>query len=231
MRKEEYADWVERCTGVKIGIIQHGKLVMWETTLERVEQFVVELEMAVKLGNGENPPFEMGSHCRFCPCIPICPEQQDLAHAALSAGDGWSENLAYWIDHADQLIEFGNKIKTETHTLLEKGGKVEGWKLVAKRAARKWADISEAEELLRKIARRSSNDVRISDLFASKILTPAQIEKLFKKKGVALENIEEYIVSQSSGTTLATADDKRPEIVLTADRLGEIGKRLSSKGL
>ena len=227
LRKPEYKDWVDRCAGVRIGIIQHGRLETWDTTVERVEQFVQELEMAVRLGDSENPPFAMGDHCRFCPCMTICPEHQDLAHAALSA-DGWGDNLAYWIEHADQLIEFGNAVKNKTHDYMENGGTVPGWKLVAKRARRGWGDAEAAEEFLRRVARRSSNQLKVSELFKHTLLTPAQIEKVFKSEGVALDQLAEYIVNRSSGTTLAPESDSRKEVKLTADRLQEIATRLSA---
>src|SRR5580693_4210659 len=50
------------------------------------------------------------------------------------------EHLEEWLPQADMLIELGNFIKELAHDQMEKGMPIKGWKLVPKRAIRKWVD-------------------------------------------------------------------------------------------
>jgi len=67
---------------VVIGIIQprakEGEYIkMWETTPKRLEDFALELKIAIDLTRVANPTFKTGSHCRFCRAQGNCPVMQD----------------------------------------------------------------------------------------------------------------------------------------------------------
>ena len=96
--------------------------------------------------------------------------------------------------------------------VLESGAAVPGYKLVAKRATRKWADEGAARAaLLERLPE--------SEVMESSLISPAQAEKKLKKLKLTLP--EDQIVAISSGNTLATEDDPRPPVLL-------IGKQLNA---
>jgi hypothetical protein len=81
--------------------------------------------------------------------------------------------------------------------MLENDVKVPGYKLVAKRGTRQWANEDDAIKFLGDKA------------FESKLISVAQAEKLVGKKNFP----QELAVSVSSGNTLANEDDPRPAIL------------------
>jgi hypothetical protein len=104
------------------------------------------------------------------------------------------------------------------HEQLEQGTALKGFKLVAKRATRKWNDVEAAEKELRKLVRstRGAHNLKASDILTpAKLLTPPQVEKVMKAKKLDFDRVGDYISSQSSGNTLARESDKRPAILST----------------
>jgi hypothetical protein len=87
---------------------------------------------------------------------------------------------------------------------------VEGWKLVEKRATKKWADELDAEEYL-------SRHLEETEYLTTKIITPTQATKLLEKQGVALA--EEFLSKKEGGLTLAKDSDKRPSVITAQTRL------------
>jgi hypothetical protein len=88
---------------------------------------------------------------------------------------------------------------------LSAGGKVPGYKLVAKRANRKWMD-----EVLAATELQAQYGV---DIYNSKLKSPAQMEKLVKACGQDPSNVLEGLWETPSGDlTLAPESDRRPAI-------------------
>jgi hypothetical protein len=105
--------------------------------------------------------------------------------------------------------------------VLEDGGEVPGWKLVQKRASRKWSDEEAVEKKL-KALKISLMDAKERPTLKS----PAQIEKLCKAEGKDFTKLADLVVSESSGTTLAPASDKRPAVVSLPKQLDQLAERL-----
>jgi hypothetical protein len=113
------------------------------------------------------------------------------------------------LQSADLLELWLKDIRALAHQVLDKGGKVPGYKLVAKRATRQWVDEKTAAEML--------EEVLDTDAYKTELLSPAAAEKLLKKKGVELP--KELVVSISSGNTMASEGDPRPAVVLIGMQL------------
>ena len=90
----------------------------------------------------------------------------------------------------------------------EKGEAIPSWKLVEKRATRKWRDEEVTVKFLPKLG------VGLDQLFEKKLITPAAAEKLLTKEQRAL--LDELCVKESSGHTLVHASDKREAIKVDA---------------
>lgn len=202
---------------IAIAIIQpmpsrdRDTLKTWLVPPKRLKAFRTAFFAAVEY-DGE-PKYNMGDHCQFCPVAPICPAKTGAAQKALMITPEVSEALAAHLDMALQLESWISSVKALAHEQMEEGALLQGFKLVKKRAMRKWEDPTAIETQLRKLARRNNVSLKVSDCFvAPKLLTPPQVEKVFKKLKLDMGLISDYIISQSSGTTLAREDDAREAI-------------------
>ena len=102
---------------------------------------------------------------------------------------------------------------------MEDDGKIPGWKLVAKRKIRKWAqgDGDTAVKLI-------SLGLSSTDAWKQTLVSPAQAEKLLDKE--QRDKLDGLVEAKSSGTTLVAADDPRPQISDLKPSIRKIGARL-----
>jgi hypothetical protein len=112
--------------------------------------------------------------------------------------------LGAYLKNAELLEDWIKDLRALAFGMLEKNVAVPGYKLVSKRATRKWTDDSKAKEALLGMGLKESVVVETS------IMSPAQAEKALKKRFSELP--EDLIKSESSGTTLAPESDPRPAV-------------------
>lgn len=194
----------------------HETCKVWDVPPPVFKQFRTDLFDSIQYEGPDE--YNMGEYCKFCPGAAICPAKTGAAEKALRIGDGAAKNLASNVDLALQLEDWIKAVKQMGHEQLEQGTALKGFKLVAKRATRKWNDPEGAEKELRKMVRstRGDNNLKVSDVFTPvKLLTPPQVEKVMKAKKLDFDRVGDYISSQSSGNTLARESDKRPAILST----------------
>lgn len=180
---------------------------VWETTPARLDDFELEAYRAIDAANasdGSDPC--AGEWCKYCPASAVCKDQIARAEAALRMGTDDLETLADALDICDELEDWIKDVRARAHEQMEQGAKVPGFKLVMKRAVRKWVSESEVMELIRR-----KRKIKLTEVVDEKLKTPAQVEKIFQRKGLDPDSLTNYITSQSSGTTLVRAEDKRPE--------------------
>jgi hypothetical protein len=200
------------------------RFTRWMTTTRQLEAFGVELRMAVETALLPDAPLKMGPYCKFCSAKSGCPLYQNLAaDVQLIPRDAMQEHIEEWLPQADLLIELGNFIKELAHDQMEKGMPVNGWKLVAKRATRKWADEVKAIKYFSKLG------LPAADRHVKKIISPAQAEDALKRNGLPAELPAALVDKSSSGTTLAPVADKRPAVVMAPQALQLLAERLSGR--
>lgn len=207
--------WVfDGAADLELIIVQPPFVKRWVTSFDRIRQFERELMYAVKLSQGENPPMKSGEHCRWCAAKPTCPLMTGAVdralHSKIQALD--SAQLGAALMKAELLEQWISDLRALALQSLENGGSVPGYKLVAKRATRKWVDEEAAKTAL-------SEHLPESELMETSLLSPAQVEKKLKKLKVALP--DGLVVAASSGSTMAPDSDPRPAVLL-------IGKQLSA---
>jgi len=95
--------------------------------------------------------------------------------------------------------------------VLDAGKPVPGFKLVAKRAIRQWADENEANHWL------DGKGLEPDQIYEKKIISPAGAEKLLKKNKIVLP--QELVVAVSSGSTLVEESDPRPAVLQIGQQL------------
>ena len=215
MRTPE-VQWVfEDCDEIECIIVQPPEIKRWTTTPDRIKKFEQELKMAVKLSQAKDAPLKVGDHCRWCAAKPTCPLMTGAVDRALAlvVKDIDVNQISECLSKADMLEQWVTDLRALTHTMLDAGAVVPGWKLVAKRATRQWVDEDQA------LVAMMNEGIPEEELMVSKVISPAQAEKVLKKHGKPLP--ADQVVAVSSGSTLAPESDPRPAVL-------QLGKQLSA---
>ena len=195
-------------------IIQPPMIRRWVTTVERVKQFELQLLQAVNSSQKTDAPIAVGEHCRWCSAKPVCPAMTGAVDRAinLQLDQLDADKIGAYLGNCDMLEQWITDLRALAHQMLEADKPVPGWKLINKRATRQWANEDIAEDVLSKVIPKD-------ELYVSKMVSPAQAEKVLKKLGTKLP--DDLVVAVSSGSTLAREDDPRPAVA-------QIGKQLTA---
>ena len=215
MRTKEAAWAFEGATEIEMVIVQPPEVRRWVTTPERIAKFELELVQAVKQAMKPDAQLAVGDHCRWCAAKPICPKMTGAADRALKVQIEAlpAEQISVFLKNADMLEDWIKDLRSLALQMLESGAKLPEYKLVAKRAIRSWSDEEKAKVAL------FAYGLTESEVMESSVVSPAKAEKALKKRKLGLP--EDLVVAISSGNTLASADDPRPEVML-------LGKQLSA---
>jgi len=167
--------------------------------------FAADLVDYAILTESPSAPLKAGDWCRFCPAAVKCPVVRDRA-LAISKQEftptqvydpaKLSETLQ-WLDVVEAFIK---NVRAFAYAEAERGRTPPGFKLVEKRANRKWVDESKVGELAKELG---------ADIFDHSLKTVAQAEKVLGKETFK-EKFSEFVVQESSGLTLVPDTDKRP---------------------
>lgn len=183
---------------------------------EELDEFVREMKEAVGANLAGTHDPTPGKWCKFCRAASTCPAKtstaKQLANRSPVDPSVDPDELGELLTTAHELEDWIRSVRTLAMNELEKGRAVTGWKLVEGRATRKWSDEEEAEKALRKMK------FKVGDIHTSKLVSPAQAEKLLKGAGKDPDEISSLVVT-SRGTTMAEADDPRPAVIV-AGRVG-----------
>jgi len=153
-----------------------------------------------------------GEWCRFCKALPICPaaRQRSIDAAKLeflteNAVTTLSrEQLGEILTEAEFIKARLKAVEEYAHQAALDGNGPIGWKLVAKRATRKWIDPVAAAEAIAFL-----HDLPEDVLFTEpELRSPAQIEKLIPVSERA--SLDALYSKESSGLVLVPESDKRP---------------------
>jgi hypothetical protein len=213
MRTEKTKWAFEGAKEIEIIIVQPPEMRRWVTTPARIKEFEQQLSIAVKEAGRKDAPIQSGSHCRWCNAKPVCPIMTDAVARStqLALKDLKPDLIAIYLQQADVLEDWIKELRDLAHQMLEADVRVPGYKLVAKRAIRQWANEHEAAIAL--------STKGISPHKPLEVISPAQAEKLLGKDGKEL--IKDLVVAVSSGSTLVPESDPRPAVL-------QIGKQLTA---
>lgn len=178
-------------------------------------------------------PLVPGDHCRFCPaaamaCPAIKKKAQEVARMEFSsaplAPKYDPQQLRLALDSIPVMEAWIKNVREFAYAEAEAGRTPPGYKLVAKRATRKWIDEDDASGDL-----RNALGVHVDIYKPRELLSPAQIEKI---KGVKKGQFDHLTAKESSGHTLAPLDDDRPAVRVSAkDDFAEIPAFLDRRAL
>jgi hypothetical protein len=200
---------------IEMVIVQPPQVKRWVTTPARIAQFEKDLVRAVKLAQQPNAELKIGDHCRWCAAKPICPQMTGAVDRALKTQiDGLdAPTISAYLKNADMLEQWITDLRALALQMLDSGARLPDYKLVAKRAIRQWTDEDKAKVAL------FAYGLTESEVMETSVISPAKAEKALKKRKLALP--DDLVVAISSGNTLASADDPRPEVL-------QIGKQLTA---
>lgn len=180
-------------------------------------EFRVSLADAAKATEAPNAPLAAGEHCYFCPAAPVCPARRELAMKEAEAEFGEVEGMtpdkvAAVLREADQMKNWIKRVEAYAQSEAQHGRLPTGFKLVAKRATRKWKSPEDAKTYLTTIL-----ELEEEQIFSEpKMKSPAQIEAVIgKKRKKELEGLFEAV---SSGANLVPIEDNRPELRPDAEK-------------
>jgi len=182
-------------------------------------EFRAKLAAAAKATEVPDAPLLAGDHCKFCPASAVCPTFREkataLAESEFSASEvsGLSaEKLGEILNQAGLLKDWIKRVEAYAQTEAQHGRLPTGFKLVAKRATRKWKDPEGARTFMVTALELDEADV----LVEPKLKSPAQIEALIGKK--RHKEIGGLWESVSSGANLVPVSDPRPELKPDAEK-------------
>lgn len=193
-----------------------GRIRNWSFNAIELLDFAADLKRDAKATEDPNAKINPGTHCRFCPAAAanVCPALREKALAVAKSEFGPVDKydparLKEALDILPILESWVKQVREFAYGEACHGRTPEGYKLVEKRAMRKWR-VSEKEvvdELLTFVPDGT-------EIYKKSLLSPAQIEKQLKKDDK--KTLANLIVKESSGHTLVQNSDKRPAVFLDA---------------
>lgn len=239
---------------VKMTIIQprafheSGKTIRdWEISIDELLNWGPKFKAAVKRSLEPNAKLLSGDHCRWCKGAFKCPEisNKKLREAQVVFSDeakfeieepkknpiGRVIDLSKALHAVDKLELWIKAIKQQAHLMLERGEELPGWKLVPKRASRKYKNEDKAAAY----AKEYFGDIA----FKNELLSPTQIEEQLTDKVNGVDKfLAKHVIKESSGNNLVPEDDPREaidplncfDVVDEEDKLIKIEKRRKKYG-
>lgn len=199
---------------------RHGPVRRWQMDVVELWEWQDELRAALARTMDPDAPLQAGDHCVFCPAKPRCPALRDLSLQQARMDFGGippmpnllsTEELIALLPKVELMDEFIAAVKAHALALAEGGVHLPGWKLVPKRALRKWKDVEGAKQFL------LEHGMTPTEIYEPpELRSPAQMEKVLPKNRrwwvkVAAEDAPPSLVhAVSSGHNLVPEIDMRP---------------------
>ena len=159
-------------------------------------------------GPGEFRPGD--DTCKFCKAKHDCKARADHFLRVFDEnpleGILTAEEAGEILKRADGMKAWLDDLEAKVVSSLFAGEPVPGWKLVAGKSNRKYADEEKVAEVLKKKGR-----LKASEIYTKKLNTITNLEKILGKKKFA-DLLGDLIIKPEGKPTLAPASDKRPEI-------------------
>ncbi len=179
------------------------------------------IEAEIKATESPNAPLKAGDWCRFCAAAGVCPE---LSKKSLVVAQNiFAPNQSYdpqvlsdTLSKLPMVEAFIGQVREFAYAEAMKGRLPPHYKLVAKRATRKWKPDNKVGKFLSKVL----NSKLISTCYTEpELKSPAQIEKIIPK--ASHEEMAEFVIAESTGYKLAHVSEKGEPILLDAKNLFE----------
>lgn len=221
----------DEMTGIDLVIIQpRGMGPAIKTSFVHADSpllkaFAKELRGLDKKVQDPNATRVPGDHCRFCPAKLICEESRAPKELAIATAfdavpvKGKTlpkpetlspAQITLILANKPGIIDYLESVEAYAHhTAKIAGTKYDGYKVVETEGNRKYAEGAE-EAIIDELFGDIDPDPDSEFFTKPKLLSPAQLEKLCKKEGIALD-VNKFCV-RPKGTKLVPESDKRPAL-------------------
>ena len=195
-------------------------LTYTEIIPKELRWFEEDMQRAVEIALGREPPRSRGEHCRFAPCKVTCPLwtgpllDLSMLEPPPAVGGGrlphpdvtpYGEYLARAKVLLDGAAMLKKEVDEQIHAYLEQGGKVPGWRLKAKTKQRQWVDEETVSSTLLNMG--FSQD----EIWQRKLQTFAATDAAARRHGVKIPDTLR-VAPPSTETTIAATDDPAPVV-------------------
>lgn len=188
-----------------------GPVRKWQTTPQALQDFLDQLTSDAKRTEEKDAPLNEGSWCRYCPAAAKCPKLRERS-LTLVKDNSFSATQAYSPEALSDVLGmlpvmegWIKNVKAFAAAEAQAGRIPPGWKLVAKRANRRWKDGWTGERLAQEFG------LKPPEMFDQKVKSPAQVEKLLDKQ--MRSHVENLVERVSSGVKLVEDNDPSPALL------------------
>ncbi len=132
------------------------------------------------------------------------------------------EQTGIILQNTDLIRSWLTAVNAKALETLISGGDVPGYKLTAGKKSRKWnLEDPELDSMLRSISRIGGGKVKLEEIYARDIKSPAQIEKMLKASitKAAWKKIEGAIANKEGNPQLTPASSSKPAILTKASEV------------
>jgi hypothetical protein len=194
-----------------------GPVREWDTDAVTLLDFEHDLRAAALATEQPDAPLKAGDWCKFCPAAATCPALRDRAKDIAKAEFGLKDpegmepaQIATVLADIGILKDWCKRFEEYAHDQVAAGHRIPGYKLVEKRAIRKWKDESSIAAVLADIYELDATVI----YKPAEVNSPAQIERLMpgKNKEQRAKVLEPLTVKNSSGAVLVPEHDIRPSV-------------------
>lgn len=195
-----------------------GHVRRWTVDVPYIMEFAKELEKKARETMQPDAPLVAGDHCKWCPAKAFCPALAKLVvdTAAMDFPEPvppaprfpapemlTPAQLKKALDLSEVINDWIRAVEAYAEESARRGVSIPGYKLVKKRANRKWISEDKAIESLSEYGEA---------IFEPKsLLSPAKVEKVVGKKNLLL--IETMTETPDSGLVLVSETDKREAVI------------------
>ena len=166
------------------------------------DQWVERLDEDIAAATEPDAPLKAGRWCDFCLHRPDCPAVADMAREAVADDfddDLPARDLTDRLVQADILEGWIKDVRAMAFDRANAGDTIPGYKLVAKRATRKWKHDAQAAAVLRNHG---------IEPIIEKVISPAQAEKALGSDGRQITR--DLVTTGTTGLLLVPDTDRRP---------------------
>lgn len=187
-------------------------------SLDELTERAFSITKAAKRTHTHPDDIQAGDHCYkgYCPAMATCPAAREVVYKAVTEDlpEVNLETLSGRLKAVPFIGKWCGKVEADADTqAIEKGVKIPGFKVVeGNRGARTWIDEDTVDDLLAKAK------LRVADRRTMRVISPPQVEKLYKKGVIPAskwEDLQECITSKDSKYKVVPESDKRRPVDIT----------------
>jgi hypothetical protein len=202
-----------------------GPVRRWRFPINELFNFEQELHQKIRDTREKSDVFNAGDWCRFCPALAVCPTARKKAQAVaamdftkVNSGQSSSppdpeslsnQQLSEILAATSLLDAWIKSVASHAQQRAERGEDIPGFKLVKKRANRRWINEEDVIDNLRVFCG--------NEIYNTKLKSPAQMEHvLMNEKGQskkeAKKELEHFVETPDAGVVLVADSDSRKAV-------------------